>query len=287
MLNHGNDTASVKYSGRRIWLGLVIVSLMSVLLPFIAEAMPSVSIHTSWWGNHYLNIDLHRIIRGDKVPVRLSVDNQGEGMSVDVYIGLLSLEGDLFVMGQDGWSDGIHPWMSNTYIPAGFSERNMMLGTLDTPCEMPPIEQEGTYYLLAGLTEPGALEFSNGVSVSGFIVLNEQARPLNVDLVAAEVMAMALRARRWYQTPEDEGGGGGAFSGLRVDDIGSAVNENGDVFIVSGQRSDSVWITGCCCVARMADGVTPAMVVGYITMEEIAISIHEWSTDPGISRPLR
>ena len=103
MLNHGDDTASIKYSGRRIWRGLVIVSLMSVLLPFIAEAMPSVSIHTSWWGDHHVNIDLYRVIRGDKVPMRLSVANQGEGMSVDVYIGLLSPEGELFTMGESGW----------------------------------------------------------------------------------------------------------------------------------------------------------------------------------------
>ena len=275
MQNHGNDTASIMYSGHRIWLGLVIISLMSVLLPLISEAAISLSIHTSRWMGHHPNIELGRFVRGDKVPVRLSVDNQGEGMFVDVYIGLLSLEGDLFVMGQDGWSDGIQPWMSNTYIPAGFSERNMRLCTLDTPCEMPPIEQEGTYYLLAGLTEPGALEFSNGISVSGFIVLNEQARLLNVDLVAAEVMAMALRARRWYQTPEDDGGGGDTFSGLRVGHIGSAVNENGDAFMVSGQWRDSVTISGCCCIARMADGVTHAMVVADVTMEEIVISIHE------------
>ena len=42
---------AVQDTGRRIWLGLVIASLLSMLLPFLTHSAPSLSVFAGWCGD--------------------------------------------------------------------------------------------------------------------------------------------------------------------------------------------------------------------------------------------
>ncbi|MBN1592272.1 MAG: hypothetical protein JW941_03360 [Candidatus Coatesbacteria bacterium] len=270
------DMAGAVHDKRsRIWLCLVIAALFFLMLPYLGRAELFLDIHTAYWDDQRPRLRIEKFFRGERIPVRLAVHNPEDDIQVDLYIGLLSIDGKLFVSGEDGWSTQIRPWMANVSIPAGLIENDYILFHLDIPSEMPPICEEGTYYLLAGVTEPGTHSFICDVSTTGFEVVDEQARQLDIDLVTQQVTAMALRARRWYQKPADEGGGGGSFVDLCIDDIGSALGEHEDSYAISLATDVSVNIAGTCGVATCQFGY-PVVIVADVTLDSVTITFHEW-----------
>lgn len=259
-------------TGRRIWIGLVILSFLSLLLPVLAQAEPSLSVYAGWHesGRQHVYCD------GETIDVYVNLENTGEPTVADAYIGLLTSDGVLCTLGERGWSSGFEPFVRQMTIPTGFVVESKALCSIEIPSEMPPIGEPGEYYVLAGLTTPGTPDLMGGLSISGFLLLSDEERWRNIEQVALEVAAMALRSRRWYQTPTDEGGGGGCFHTLTINDIGSSSNERGDGFAISGLTHDSFTITGSCSLANKADG-SAVTVVAIVSMDEerIVSSIYE------------
>lgn len=108
---------------------------------------------------------------GDTIEVEIAGRNLGEGMSVAVYIGLLTADGRLFTLGELAWSGSLDPWMGDIYLPSGFNMKRTPFFTLDVPCQMPPIDEEGEYAFAAGLAHPGTLEFVSDISYCSFSII--------------------------------------------------------------------------------------------------------------------
>ena len=136
---------------------------VSMVLSVAALAQPTVTIYT----------DADTYQSGDTIEVSLSAQNSGEGMSVDVYIGLLTPDGGLYTLspyGQSGWSGNLEAWIPDIYAPPDFSMSQTPLFWFDAPCSMPPIGDEGEYNFASLLTYPGTLEWVCDLSLAPFTV---------------------------------------------------------------------------------------------------------------------
>ncbi len=104
--------------------------------------------------------------------------------------------------------------------------------------------------------------------VVGINMFNEGAEAANIDSVTNDVVNMASKAQQYYMKPTAMGGGGRAFTGLAIADLGSASNANGDSFAVVVDNANQVTITGTCAQAEDADGnaVTVVAVVSPTTI---------------------
>jgi len=166
--------------------GLIIVTIMLLaILPALSTAAPQVFIET----------DRDSYKAGDTIEVSLAGDNQGEGMSVDVYIGLLTPNGSLWTCGWY-WSEAINPWIEGIYVPAGFTMNQKRFFSFDLPSGMPPIADPGEYSFAAVLTEPGTFNWVCEASFGTFTVFSVTGVDYYVDAALGEDY-------EWYDGSED------------------------------------------------------------------------------------
>jgi len=93
-----------------VW-GVLLFSLAALALPTVVQAAPSITIYT----------DKESYVVGDTIEVSLSGANPGGGISVAVWVGLLTPDGSIYVLGPDGWSGLLQPWIPDIYLFSGFS----------------------------------------------------------------------------------------------------------------------------------------------------------------------
>jgi len=113
---------------------------------------------------------------GDTIQVSLAADNPGDGMSVDVYVGLLTPDGDLYTYGPSGWTEGIVIWIAEVYVPAGFSMAPRPFFWIDVPSLMPPIAEEGEYSFASVLTRARTYYCVCDLSLAPFEIPHEERR---------------------------------------------------------------------------------------------------------------
>jgi len=164
-----------------------IVLAVFALLPMLASDGPTITIYTDAVTYH----------TGDTIEVSLSAENDDEGMSVDVYIGLLTPDGALYTLGGLAWSENINPWIENIYVPAGLDMDGRPFWWFSIPCEMPPIQDYGIYSFAAGLTHPGTLEFLSEIDLPPFWVLHAPVSDYYVDAELGDDDNDGLRDTPW------------------------------------------------------------------------------------------
>ncbi len=158
---------------------LIIVAIMVLaILPAVARAAPQVFIYT----------DKQSYQPGDTIEVSLAGDNQGEGMSVDVYIGLLTPDGELCTFSPYwGWSRyKVNPWIESIYVPAGFTMNQRPFFWFVLPCYRPVINAAGEFYFLAALTGAHTTDFLGEISVAAFRTGIPQASDYYVDVASGD-----------------------------------------------------------------------------------------------------
>ncbi len=141
-------------------VAVCIILAVFVLLSVVAIAGPTITIYT----------DAETYQSGDAIEVSLSAQNVVDGMSVDVYIGLITPDWDIYAYGPGGWTDSLEPWIPDIYVPSGFGMDRTPLWWFDVPCSMPPISEQGQYYFASVLTHPGTLEWVSQPSLALFTV---------------------------------------------------------------------------------------------------------------------
>ena len=167
-------------------IGAAIVLLAAVVT--IAAAAPQISIYT----------DSDSYQAGDTIEVSLAAENEGEAINVDVYMGLLTPDGALFTLGELAWSKEIQPWIENIHVPSGFSMDRTPYFSFDLPCEMPPIHQPGEFWLLAGTTYPGTLEFVSDIALTAFDVRAVPSSHCYVDADAGDDTNDGSKGAPWW-----------------------------------------------------------------------------------------
>ena len=134
---------------------------------------------------------------GDTIEVSLAGDNLGEGLSVDVYVGLLTPDGALWTVGAIvWWSEAINPWIESIYVPAGFTMNQKRFFSFDLPSGIPPIQVPGEYSFAAVLTEPGTFNWVCDASFAPFAVFSVGGVDYYVDGARGEDY-------EWYDGSED------------------------------------------------------------------------------------
>ncbi|MBN2208201.1 MAG: DUF1565 domain-containing protein [Candidatus Coatesbacteria bacterium] len=146
---------------RHVFASITAAIVMLVILPALATPAPQVFIYT----------DRQSYQAGDTIEVSLAGQNEGEGMSVDVYIGLLTPDGALWTLGELAWSEGIGPWIQNVYLPSQFNMERCPFFWFPLPCEAPLIDQPGEFAFMAALMRSGTLEFVSAISAAPFEVV--------------------------------------------------------------------------------------------------------------------
>ncbi|MBN1593403.1 MAG: right-handed parallel beta-helix repeat-containing protein [Candidatus Coatesbacteria bacterium] len=159
----------------------------AIFLVSSAIAGPTISIHTDSGSYH----------GGDTVEVSLAGANDGDDASVDVYVGLWTATGGLFTLGDDGWAEGLTPWLTDLHVPSGFEMGRTPLCWLDLPCEMPPIGQQGEYSFAAGLTQPGTIEFISDISLAPFGVFQGFPTDFYVDAEFGDDGGLGTEGAPW------------------------------------------------------------------------------------------
>ncbi len=137
----------------------IVISLI-VVLPIMAVAAPTVTIYT----------DSDTYVAGDTIEVSLSTENPGSGMSVAVYIGLLTSDGVLYILGPGGWTNAVLPWISSIYHPGGWGLPRTVFWTFDIPCPTPPIANPGPYIFASVLTHPWTFDLVCDPSFAPFSI---------------------------------------------------------------------------------------------------------------------
>ncbi|HUT03961.1 MAG TPA: right-handed parallel beta-helix repeat-containing protein [bacterium] len=130
------------------------------LLPLAATAAPTITIYT----------DADTYQSGDTIEVSLSAENDGEGMAVDLYVGIILPDGDIWSTQYDGWRHLIEPWVPDIYVPAWFEMGTTPFWTFNLPCEVPPVGDAGDYAFAALLTYPGTFTYVSTASLTPFTV---------------------------------------------------------------------------------------------------------------------
>ncbi len=148
---------------RRYTAGITaaMAALVSVLIwPTVSEAGPTVRVYT----------DKGTYLPGETIDVSLSARNLDAAIQVDVYVGLLTWDDSLYMLGSDGWTGSIEPWIRSIYIPFPFNMNRTSFFSFDVPCEMPPIGEKGSYLFAAGLSYPGLFLFVSDLSFAPFAI---------------------------------------------------------------------------------------------------------------------
>ncbi len=170
-----------------IFSSILAAVVLSAILPAVARAAPQVFIAT----------DSESYKAGDTIEMSLAGENQGEGMSVDVYIGLLTPNGSLWTLGAFvWWSESINPWIEDIYVPGGYLLERTPFFSFDLPSGMPPIHVPGEYSFAAVLTEPGTFNWLCEASFAPFTVFSVAGMDYYVDGARGENY-------EWYDGSED------------------------------------------------------------------------------------
>ena len=153
-----------------------------------ATAEPTITIYTD--GSTYQF--------GDTIEVSLSAENDHEGMAVDLYVGIILPDGDIWSTQYDGWRHCIEPWIPSIYVPAWFEMTRTPFWSFDLPRVAPPISGSGQYYFAALLTYPGTFDY---VSIASLAPFSYQAGP-STDITMVSIPAGSFL----MGSPEDEPG---------------------------------------------------------------------------------
>jgi len=137
-----------------LYLILALVAAFAVM----ARAEPTISIYA----------DRAMCQPGDSIEVSLSAENDNEAMSVDVYVGLILPDGDIWSAQYAGWSRSIDAWLQDIFVPAWFEMAPTPFWRFYLPSEGPPIESRGYYCLAAVLTYPGSSGWVSNASLAPF-----------------------------------------------------------------------------------------------------------------------
>jgi len=158
--------------------GLIIAAIaLLAAVPGAARAGPRIAIYT----------DNQSYRAGETIEVSLAGDNLGEGLSVDVYVGLLTPDGELWTVGAIvWWSEAINPWIESIYVPAGFTMNQKRFFSFDLPSGIPPIHVPGEYSFAAVLTEPGTFNWVCDASFAPFAVFSVGGVDYYVDAARGE-----------------------------------------------------------------------------------------------------
>lgn len=142
---------------------LILLTSMALMIAAAAAAGPEITITT----------DRSEYTGGDTIAVSLSGKNDGESIFVDVYIGLIYPDGDIYTYsGQyDDWIRGPFSWISGLEVPGGFAMGETPFKFIDLPSGEPSIYDEGKYAFAAGLAHSGTLEFIGEISQAPFHVV--------------------------------------------------------------------------------------------------------------------
>jgi hypothetical protein len=84
--------------------------------------------------------------------------------------------------------------------------------------------------------------------VMGIDMFNSGAEAANIDAVVNDLVNMGARAQQYYVKPAEMGGGGRTFTGITIDDIGVASNDNG-TYEITDTQAQQITITGTPAIA--------------------------------------
>ncbi|MBN1592987.1 MAG: right-handed parallel beta-helix repeat-containing protein [Candidatus Coatesbacteria bacterium] len=107
---------------------------------------------------------------GETIELSLGGENYDDPIDVDVYVGLIDIDGVIYTLGESGWAEGLSPWLVGLYVPNPFYQGLAPFHRFDIPCTMPPIADEGKYSFAAVLTHPDTFDFISDVSFATFAV---------------------------------------------------------------------------------------------------------------------
>ncbi|MCD6328506.1 formylglycine-generating enzyme family protein [bacterium] len=153
---------------------MAIIASLTAILSMIATGAPTITIYTDAEAYCYI----------DTIEVALAAQNFDAGVSVSVYIALLTPKGWIYTLGPGGWSGNLEPWIADIYIPCPFNMNPTPLWWLELPCQMPPIEDVGDYNFAALLTYAGTFDFVNPISYAPFRI-NGSCPGTDIDMVYA------------------------------------------------------------------------------------------------------
>jgi len=156
---------------RRATIVLVTATIAASCLPARAEILPTVSIYTDKDAYQY----------GNTIEVSLSARNDGEGISVSVYVGLILPDGSLYTAHSGGWSDQVGPWMDEVYLRQWFWTIPTPFFGFDVPCLDPPIYEPGESLFAAALAHVGTLDFIGELAIGPFSLLADLRSDYYVD----------------------------------------------------------------------------------------------------------
>jgi len=168
---------------------IYVVFALVVAVGRMALAGPTINIHA----------DAAMYQSGHSIEVSLSAENDDGAMSVDVYLGIILPDGDIWSAQYAGWSHSIDPWIRDVFVPAWFEMEPTPFWTFNLPSEEPPIEEAGYYSLAAVLTYPGT---------SGWIC-NASLTPFGYGLTgpSADITMISIPAGSFSMgSPDDEEG---------------------------------------------------------------------------------
>ncbi|MBN1592872.1 MAG: formylglycine-generating enzyme family protein [Candidatus Coatesbacteria bacterium] len=112
--------------------------------------------------------DTNTYVSGDTIEVSLSAENSGEGMAVDVYVGLITTDWQIYTYGAGGWTPSLEPWIANIYVPGGFVLDRSAFWWIELPSALPPISVMGQYEFAAVLMLPGTATWVCNASLAPF-----------------------------------------------------------------------------------------------------------------------
>ena len=139
----------------RRFLCVVVVSCAIAFTAQTAIGEPTIGIYT----------DQDLYLAGDTADVSLSASNDGEALDVDVYVGLLHPDGQIWAYSSGDWSSAVSPWLSGFQMPASFN-------LLPTPVLSFGIPETlvGEYQFAAVLTQAGTSDWASDASFAAFTV---------------------------------------------------------------------------------------------------------------------
>ena len=144
---------------------ILILSLFCLCLAVYVSSAPIVTIQT----------DSDAYQSGDEFEVSLSAYNQGEGMSVSLYVGLLTPESAIWTLSPyacNGWNETIEAWVPEIYVPASFDMQSSPFFIFDLLCANPPVVDPGQYSFAAVLTRAGTTDWICDLSLAPFEIVD-------------------------------------------------------------------------------------------------------------------
>ena len=152
-------TCWVRHNAARI-AATVALFVSAVFWATPSEAGPTVGIFTG----------KETYLPGETIDVSLSARNFDAAIDIDVYVGLITWDDSLYMLGGTGWTGSIEPWIRNFNIPFPFNMNRTTFFSFDVPSEMPPIGETGNYLFAAGLSFPGLFSFVSDISFAPFAI---------------------------------------------------------------------------------------------------------------------